>query len=110
MDTVAAHPHNFDEAAWPFADPMNAVAFSTRQVVERGYPVLRVSHDYDGDWQILCGTSIDVKDLVVVCFACAYQRDQSIAELAQMPRGWTAWRNCIGAVWELEQKAEEDDG
>ena len=109
MDTVQTHAHSFAPDEWPFSDPVNVVAISTRQVFHDGFEIRRVSHDYDGDWQILCGTTNDVKDALVVCLGCAYQRDRSIGELALMPRGWTAWREHAGAAWELEQKEREED-
>jgi hypothetical protein len=109
METVQSHPHDFSDEEWPFSDPVNVVAISTRQVMREGYEVLRVSHDHDGDWQVLCGTTTDVKDALVICLGCAFQRDRSIGDLARMPRGWTAWREDHGAAWELEQKELEHD-
>ena len=35
---------------WRFVDPPNAASFTTQFVLE-GSPILRVYHDYDGDWQ-----------------------------------------------------------
>lgn len=109
MDTVELHPHNFSEAEWPFLDPMNAVALSTVRVFREDFPVLRVSHDYDGDWQILCGTTNQIEHAIIVCLGCAYQRDKSIGELANLPIGWTSWRDYVGGPWELEQKEPEED-
>jgi hypothetical protein len=109
MDTVAPHDHKFSDAEWPFSDPVNTVAYSTTRVFREGYPVLRVSHDHDGDWQVLCGTTTDVEDLMLVCLGCAFQHDRSIAELAHLPRGWAAWRKEVDAPWELEQTEPEDD-
>ena len=109
MDTVKKHSHSLPESEWPFSDPDNAVAISTKRVFREGYPILRVSHDYDGDWQVLCGTTTDQEQAMVVCLGCAYQRDKSISELADMPRGWTAWRDYVGAPWEREMKEPEDE-
>jgi hypothetical protein len=81
---------------WPFADPTNTVAITTRQVLREGYPVLFVSHDTDGNWQVLCGTTTDEKDALVICLGEAVQRDRSITDLADMPRGWSAWRRSPG--------------
>src|SRR3981081_2047251 len=83
-DRVDEHEHLFSANDWPFSDPTNVVAISTRQVVREGYPVLRVSHDFDGDWQVVWGTTTDVKDALVVCLGCAYQRNPSIGALADM--------------------------
>ena len=109
MDTVEAHHHDLGGEAWPFADPENAVAISTVQVFHHGYPILRVSHDMDGDWQILCGTTVQTKDGMVVCLGCAFLRDRSIGELADLPMGWTAWRDHVGGAWEREEKALEQE-
>ena len=86
------------------------MAISTVQVFRQGFPILGVSHDYDGGWQVLCGTTSDAKDGIVVCLGCAYQKDKTIGELADLPLGWTAWRDRVGGPWEREQKAEEEDG
>jgi hypothetical protein len=72
-------------------DPISsAIAITTRQVLHEGYPVLFVSHDSDsdGDWQVLCGTTTDEKDALLICLGEAVQHDRPIAGLADMPRGW----------------------
>ena len=109
VEALDEHAHLFSPSDWPFVDPTNAVAISTCQVVHHGYPILRVSHDFDGDWQVLCGTTTDVKDALVVCLGCAFQRDPSIGALADMPRGWTAWRGSAGDPWIREPKEPEPD-
>jgi hypothetical protein len=109
MDTVEQHQHDFPRSEWPFADPENVAAISTVQVFRQELPILRVTHDDDGDWQVLCGTTSDVKDGIVVCLGCAYQRDKTIGELADLPLGWAAWREHIGAPWQREQRLPEED-
>ncbi|MDQ3286665.1 MAG: hypothetical protein M3Q42_00120 [Pseudomonadota bacterium] len=109
METVAPHPHAFDEADWPFAEPVNALSVSTVRVFREGYPVLRVSHDEDGDWQVLCDTTINLEHCVVVCLGCCYQRDSTLGEIADLPLGWTAWREFVGGPWSREPKSEDDD-
>lgn len=109
MDQVEEREHDFSASDWPFPDPTNAVAISTRRVVREGQPVLRVSHDLDGDWRVLCGTTTDVKDAMVVCLGCAFQRTPSIGSLADMPRGWSAWRNSPSDPWTREPNDPEVD-
>ena len=70
-------------------------------------PILLVSHDEDGDWQFLCGTTNDPKDAAIVCLGCAYQKDRSIGLLADLPLGWKAWRDSIDEPW--ERKADEPE-
>jgi hypothetical protein len=71
--------------------------------------VLFVSHDTDGTWQILCGTTTDAKDAIVICLGEAFQVDRSIAGLADMPRGWSAWRRSPDDSWTREPKDPEPD-
>jgi hypothetical protein len=54
---MSQHPHDFLPGEWPFDDPTNVAAISSRPVIEEGHPILLVTHDEDGDWQILCGTT-----------------------------------------------------
>ncbi len=111
MDTVEQHDHDFPKSEWPFADPENVAAISTVQVFRQGFPILQVSHDYDGDWQVLCGTTSDVRDGIVVCLGCAYEQDKTIGELADLPPGWIAWRDHVGGLWQREQKSPiQDEG
>jgi len=111
METVEYHDHEFDSNQWPFQDPINSATISTKQVFEFGYPILRVCHDGDGDWQILCGTTNDPVDGIVVCLGCAYEKDNSIGELSDLPLGWNAWRKDISSKWVREESLndEEDD-
>src|ERR1700760_4903149 len=104
MDT---HPHSFSITDWPFEDPPNVAAISTRPVIEEGHPVLLVTHDEDGDWQILCGTTNETADGCVVCLGCAFERDRSIGELADLPRGWRAWRGSTTSPWQRDIKELE---
>ena len=108
MDTVELHPHEFQESDWPFPYPINSLAISTTRVIRENYPILRVSHDYDGDWQVLCDTTNDSKHGLVMCLGCCFQRDRTIGDLADLPLGWTAWRDYVGGSWHREQKAPED--
>jgi hypothetical protein len=49
--------------AWPFADPPNTAAITTRPVLEQSAPILLVVHDADdGARQFLCGTTNDSAD------------------------------------------------
>ena len=109
MDTVEPHEHDFPDSDCPFDDPQNVAAISTVQVFQEGLPILLVSHDDDGGWQLLCGTTQDVKDAMVICLGCAYQHDKTIAELSDLPPGWTAWRDYVGGPWQREQKEPEQD-
>jgi hypothetical protein len=85
---------------WPFEDPPNTAAITTRLVIEDGAPVLLVTHDLeDGGWQFLCGTTDDPEEARVVGLGHMCARDASLLELAELPEGWRAWRADVGAPW-----------
>ena len=106
---MTQHTHTFPEAQWPFDDAVNTAAFTTTRVLRDGYPVLLVSHDQEGDWQFLCGTTNDSEDGLIVCLGCAYQRDNSLGELADLPVGWQAWRDALGDQWKRSPSEPEED-
>ena len=89
---------------WPFGDPQNLAVITTRQVVEQGYPILLVTHDEDdGGWQILCGTTNDEEDAMVVSLKSLVARDPSLKELADLPLGGRAWRDSSEQPWKRER-------
>ena len=100
MDTVLAHQHSFDPSMWPFEEPANTAAFTTTRVLYDNFPVLVVSHDEDGEWQFLCGTTTASSDGLVVCLGCAYERDLTLSQVADLPQGWQAQRRHVGGPWE----------
>jgi hypothetical protein len=85
---------------WPFDDPPNLASFTTVNVLERGEPILLVTHDEsDGAWQFLCGKTNAVEDARVIGLDCALRLDPGLADLADLPRGWQAWRENVQSPW-----------
>ena len=109
METVAAHGHGFSDQEWPFADSPNAATITTVRVIEDAFPILLVSHDDDGDWQVLCGTTNESGDGRILCLGCAFDRDRSIGQLADLPLGWRAWRKAPGSAWQRERNDSDGD-
>lgn len=107
MKPLPEHTHTFAASDWPFRESVNTAAISTTRVTKEGFPVLLVSHDLDGDWQVLCDTGVDLTIGLLTCLGCAYQRDPSIGELADMPRGCVATREFVGAPWKREMREPE---
>jgi hypothetical protein len=98
-----------EEAAigqWPFEEPANLGVFTTRQLFNEGYALRLVTHDADGDWQFLCGTTSDPADGMVVCLEHVVARFPEVHELADLPRGWRAWREEAG--WSREPRPAEE--
>ena len=100
MRSVPEHQHSFSASQWPFPEPANTAAFTTRPVVESDLPVLAVSRDEDGELQFLCGTTTKSSDCLVICLGCAYERDHTLAQIVDLPPGWQAQRKYIGGPWE----------
>jgi hypothetical protein len=77
---------------WPFEAPPNTAALTTSDVLEANAPILHVAHDADdGGWQFLPGGAVNPAEARVV--------DPSLLELADLPEGWQAWRERVGAEW-----------
>lgn len=100
--TPKLHTHNFVDKDWPFSSPMNTLTFVTAKVAQHGFPVLLVSHDDGGDWQFLDASTEEHGECVLLCFGCIYEKDRSLAEIADLPEGWGAWRKSVGAEWVRE--------
>lgn len=86
---------------WPFDQARNVAAITTRQVIELDYPILLVTHYEDDDsWAFLCGTTEDyTKDGRVIGMAEALGRDQTLRSVADLPPGWSAWREDKDSEW-----------
>jgi hypothetical protein len=87
------------DVPWPFREERATEVFTSRQVLEDRLPILEVSHDDDGDWQFLCGTTDDEDDARMISLAHALALDPSIGELADLPPGKSARRKRAGARW-----------
>lgn len=85
---------------WPFDEAKNFGVYTTKQVIEDGYPILLVTHDDDGDWQFLCGTTNESEDARLVCLKEIVESNPSVAELADLPMGWQAQRDAPDQPWE----------
>ncbi len=89
---------------WPFADPQNVATISLRDIIDGRAPILLVSHDADdGMWQFLDGRNdLTAEDAVVLSLDCVLALDPSIAQLADLPLGWQAWRENVNQPWQRE--------
>ena len=102
-ERLAQHqPVLSDDRSWPFREGANRAVFATKPVIEEGHPILFVSHDEEGDWQFLCGTTNQPEDGLVVSLGEIVHRDPAIGELADLPEGWRATRHDDRAPWVRE--------
>jgi hypothetical protein len=85
---------------WPFDQAPNVAAITTRQVIEDGLPILRVTHYVDDhSWAFVCGTTGKTEDGRVIGMAEALKLDPTLRTISDLPPGWTAWREAVGASW-----------
>jgi hypothetical protein len=96
-----------DDTSWPFQEGRNRAVFTTRPVLREGHPILLVSHDRDGDWQFLCGTTNRPEDGLVVSLGSIFERDRTLAAVADLPEGWRAYRGAKRAAWRREKDTED---
>ncbi len=94
---------------WLFADPPNAITFTTRQVVREHQPILLVAHDDDEAWQFLHGGPVELADAMIVCLGHVVKLDPSLAELADLPVGWRASRGAPGEPWQRAPGGDDPD-
>jgi hypothetical protein len=100
-----SHTHSVDESQWPFDTPLDTAVFTTRQVME-GHPILEVHHDPDGDWQFVCGTTGAREDGRLVCLGCVIGQEPALAQLADLPIGWFAYRSAPDKPWARTKYAQ----
>ena len=102
---VWAQPVLADESEWPFFAPKNLGVITTRPVLDDGLPILLVTHDDDGDWQFLCNTTNETSDGRVVGLVEIVNMHPGLSEVANLPRGWQAFRESPSEPWQqMEQE------
>ena len=85
-------------ADFKFPEPKNLTSFTTRQWVEEQKPILRVIHDYDGDWQFLTGDQMP-EDIKIVALEELIVKDNTLNALFNLEYGEAAEREFIGGHW-----------
>lgn len=88
------------EDDWPFDQEPRVAAITTRHVLTNGRPILRVTHYADDeDWAFVCGTTDAIEDGRVVAMESVLELDPTLRTIADLPPGWSAWRERVGALW-----------
>jgi len=108
---MTAHTHDFPD--WPFSDPISTATFCTEKVAFEDFDVMHAVHDFNGDWQFLDGTIDEPGEGVMVCLGCVFEKHPDIGAIADLPRGWRAYRDVAEAEWvryELHPEDDQDDG
>jgi hypothetical protein len=84
-----------------FDDPDFGV-FTSRFVMQEREAILLVFHEDDGDWQFLTGTEEHPDEIAYVHLHHVLAWDPTVEPLADLPRGWKAWRHSVAEAWKRE--------
>jgi hypothetical protein len=95
------------EISWPFDQAPNTAALTTRQVIDLKSPIRHLIHYDDGTWAFLCGTTSETDDYRVVHMSHILELDDTLREVADLPLGWSAWREDGQSPWERFQEDSE---
>ena len=92
-------------ADWPFDDPPNVATITTRPVMDGSSWIALVSHDEDdGSWQFIGPEGPLEEQAMLVGLHSILKIDPSIAEIADLPFGWQAWRASHDSPWQRGPK------
>ncbi|MBC7864095.1 MAG: DUF4262 domain-containing protein [Bacteroidia bacterium] len=86
---------NFD---FKFREEKNLAVFTTKQHLELNSPIVRVTHDEDGDWQFLTSDYTE-EDARVVGLEEMIKRDKTLNEVFDLDYGESAERESNGRPW-----------
>jgi len=88
-------------ADWPFDEAPNVATLTTRGVIDGSEWIATVSHDDDdGSWQFIGEKGARMDQAMLVALRQIFERDRSIAGLADLPEGWRAWRDGPNSPWQ----------
>ncbi len=95
---------------WKFPVPPHTGVFTTKRITNGEEPILSVYHEEaDGAWHF-CGSSDSSRESAAfVCFHHITDKDKTIVELADLPKGWLARRDTPTAQWVREIQPPETD-
>ena len=95
---------------WPFDQPRNCSTLTMRQVLDGSEPILLVSHDADDHgWQFIGSSDAAVADGKLVCLEHIVHLDPTVLEVADLPPGWQAIREHVGAPWIRRERPPDSE-
>lgn len=89
---------------WPFDQPPNTYALTTRHVLEGAW-IHHVTHDFEDEgWQFHARHEHGPapSDAAIVSMAYMLQLDPTLAQLGDLPPGWSASRESVDAPWQRQ--------
>jgi hypothetical protein len=99
-----------NEKKWFFDQAPNVAAITTRQVIDKGFPILVVvHHKVDHSWAFVCETTRRMEDGRLIRMEEALKLDPTLASIAALPPCWWARRSAVGAPWTMELNTDEEE-
>ena len=90
---------------WPFDQGPEISALTTRQILDASEPIRQVVHySDDHSWAFTHGTSDEKEDYRIVHMSHLLELDESLRTIADLPVGWSAWRDAQSDNWERTQE------
>ena len=94
---------------WPFDQGPNVAAITSTHITTGNLPILLITHyEDDHSWGFQSGRPVTMKEAQVVAMNEIYKIDPTVAELADLPPGWSAERSSLSEIW-VRTKDEWDD-
>jgi hypothetical protein len=95
---------------WKFPDSPDTLVFLSQAVHLDTEKVTYVSHEIDdGAWQFLGDSMAGGGKPVIACFYHLVDRDPSLSERSDLPRGWWAERANPDSPWMRHAKERDGD-
>ena len=96
---------------WKFADPPNVAVLSDKGIFRSGDWIAYVVHEADdddsfndegGSWLFYSSDTRDweEREIMLVGLQEVVELDDSILTLADLPKGWHAWRSSASSPWQ----------
>lgn len=86
---------------WPFTEDEATAVFTTKRILDGDDWIHYVTHDAeDGAWQFHPYTGPTPEgESAIVSLKSIVGIDDSVCHLADLPRGWHAWRESKSVAW-----------
>ena len=86
-------------AEWPFDQAPNVAAITSDRVLNGAAVCLVIHYSDDASWAFLDDRTFEVDRGKLIGMGEVLATDPSLADVADLPLGWTATRAHVGAPW-----------
>lgn len=108
-DFWASHDPASSLYDWKFSDPPHTGVYTTKRIMDGEDPITYVCHDEeDGAWQFHGPSESSPESATLLCFHHIVDKDPTIGDLVDLPKGWCAWRSTPAEPWIRQLKAAEE--